>query len=253
MARQTTADAMSQAMLSNVIEKLSGNDLNDVVKEAKNYINMFESGTKKVKEGFGGTLGMLYILQALALRVMSDEKNDTSIRQKSEEKIKKALAMADKQGEEDQEFANKLIEIIQTPEKADRSLIKQFLDASMTPTKATRKSSSNISFTDWIYNLDIKERLIMMGVGILACALGALFAFLMLRIPIKFFAFLTVIPCYLLIYAGLDGWDWMSEYDIATVGGFIKAFCFLILAFTGVGTIAVLYWIGKGTLDHLGL
>ena len=146
MARQTTADAMSQAMLSNVIEKLSGNDLNDVVKEAKNYINMFESGKKKVKEGFGGTLGMLYILQALALRVMSDEKNDTSIRQKSEEKIKKALAMADKQGEEDQEFANKLIEIIQTPEKADRSLIKQFLDASMTPTKATRKSSSNISF-----------------------------------------------------------------------------------------------------------
>jgi len=251
MARQTAADTMSQVMLSNVIEKLSGNDLNETVKEAKKYIDTFESGTKKVKEGFAGTLGMLYILQALALRVMSDEKNDTSLRQKSEENIKKALTIADKQGEEDREYAKKLVDIIRTPEKADRSLIKHFLEVSMSPAKATRKSGSDFSFGDWISDFDIVERLITTGVGILACGLGALFILLMLRMP-GFLAFLFVVPCYLLIYAGLDGWDWLSDYDIATVGGFFKAFCFLILAFTGIGTIAVLYWIGNGTRDHLG-
>jgi hypothetical protein len=253
MARQTAADTMSQVMLSNVIEKLSGNDLNETVKEAKKYIDTFESGTKKVKEGFAGTLGMLYILQALALRVMSDEKNDTSLRQKSEENIKKALAIADKQGEEDHKYAKKLVEIIRAPEKADRSLIKQFLEVSMAPAKTTRKSAgaSDFSFGDWISDFDIVERLITTGVGILACGLGALFILLMLRMP-GFLAFLFVVPCYLLIYAGLDGWDWLSDYDIATVGGFFKTFCFILLAFTGIGTIAVLYWIGNGTRDRLG-
>jgi hypothetical protein len=254
MARQTAADTMSQVMLSNVIEKLSGNDLNKAVKEAKNYINPIESGNKDVKEGFAGTLGMLYILQALALRVMSDEMNDTSLRQKSEKNIKKALAIAEKQREEDQKYAKKLIEIIQTPEKADRSLIKKFLEVSMAPAKSTRKSasSSNFSFGDWISDFNIVERLITTGVGILACGLGALFIFLMIRLPIGFLSYLFVVPCYLLIYAGLDGWNWLSDYDIATVGGFIKAFCFIILAFTGIGTIAVLYWIGNGTRDRLG-
>ncbi len=252
MARQTAADTMSQAMLSNVIEKLSGNDLNDAVKEAKNYIDPIESGNKNVKEGFAGTLGMLYILQALALRVMSDEKNDPSLRQKSEENIKKALTLADKQGEEDREYAKKLVEIIRAPEKADRSLIKHFLEVSMSPAKATRKSGSDFSFGDWISDFDIVERLITTGVGILACGLGALFALLMIRLPIGFLSYLFVVPCYLLIYAGLDGWDWLSDYDIATYAGLLKAFCFILLAFTGIGTIAVLYWIGNGTRDHLG-
>jgi hypothetical protein len=253
MARKTAADTMSQAMLSNVIEKLSEKDLNKAVKEAKNYIDMFESGTKDVKEGFAGTLGILYILQALALRVMSDEKNDTSLRQKSEKSIKKALTIADKQGEEDQKYAKKLVEIIRAPEKADRSLIKKFLEVSMASAKATRKSvsASDFSFGDWMSDFNIVERLITTGVGILACGLGALFILLTIRLP-GFLAFLFVVPCYLLIYAGLDGWDWLSEYDIATIGGFFKAFCFLILAFTGIGTIAVLYWIGNGVRDRLG-
>ena len=253
MARQTVADTMSQAMLSNVIEKLSEKDLNKAVKEAKNYIDTFESGSKDVKEGFAGTLGILYILQALALRVMSDEKNDTSLREKSEKSIKKALTIVDKQGEEDREYAKKLVEIIRTPEKADRSLIKKFLEVSMASAKTTKKSAgtSDFSFGDWISDFNVVERLITTGVGILACGLGVLFGLLVIRLP-GFLAYLFVVPCYVLIYAGLDGWDWLSEYDIATYAGLLKIFCFLILAFTGIGTIAVLYWIGNGVRDRLG-
>ena len=67
MARQTAADAMSQAMLSNVIEKLSEKDLNKAVKEAKNYIDTFESGTRRVKKELPGPLVCQKILQELLL------------------------------------------------------------------------------------------------------------------------------------------------------------------------------------------
>lgn len=256
MAKQTVADSMGQAMLSNVIEKFSSDNLNDVITEAKKYIGVFESGDKDVKANFGGTLGMLYMFQSLAFRVMSDEKNDNSLRQKSDSTAKKAMAIAEQHGEEDKEYANKLIGIIQTPEKVDRSLIQQFLDAAVPSGKSKKKSSSGRSLGDWIDDMDIKERLIATGMGILAIAAGVLFSFLMVLIAgwvkIGFIAYLAVVPAYVLIYAGLRGWDWYSQYEINTVGGFLKIMSFLILAFTGIGTIAVLYWIGNGTMDYMG-
>lgn|GEM_PF-5466551 len=160
------------------------------------------------------------------------------------------MTIATQQGEEDREYANKLIAIIRTPEKADRSLIQQLLNVAVPSKKSKSKSSSSNSFGDWISDLDIKKRLIVTGVGILSYALGALFVFLIFLIKIKFLLLLAVVPCYLLGFAGLKGWNWMSKYEINTFGGFIKCFSFLIII-PGSGTIAGLYWTGKGTLDYL--
>lgn len=53
-------------------------------------------------------------------------------------------------------------------------------------------------------------------------------------------------------YLAVKGWGWHSEWKFGTVGGFIKFFVMLILAFTLVGIIPVAYWTGKGILQSIG-
>jgi hypothetical protein len=51
----------------------------------------------------------------------------------------------------------------------------------------------------------------------------------------------------------MRGWDWFSQYEFGTRGNFIKYFCVLLIAMTGVGLVLVAYWTGRGTLRLAGL
>ncbi|NQE46038.1 hypothetical protein C5S31_08460 [ANME-1 cluster archaeon GoMg2] len=59
--------------------------------------------------------------------------------------------------------------------------------------------------------------------------------------------FLWILFTPLIVVSGLSikGWDWYSEYELGTLGFFIKFLVWMFMAFTVIGIIPICYWTGK--------
>jgi hypothetical protein len=252
-AKNSPAETMSRVMFDSVYKKIGSGDLQEAIKNADMYIETIEKQGENVLPAFGPVLVLLYCLRALARRVFGGQGNDANKTDLISADLTKALALPDFCYDKDggREFVQMLSEKIGKSEKADQDLIQTvFNDIYNFSHKSSggkkKESAAGGRFAD------LPRRILLFVIGAILWAVAVLLFLGMMRSNRGvLLMILTVIPLYLLIDAGINGWEWYSQYKYNTVGGMIKGMAFLCLPITLIGIIPVCYWTGKGVMEFI--
>jgi hypothetical protein len=252
-ARNSPAETMSQVMFNSVYKKIGSGDLPGAIKDADLYIDSIEKQGEKGLPAFGPVLILLYCMRALARRVFGGQGNDANKTSLIAADLKKALALPDfcyDQGG-GREFVQMLGEKIEKSEKADQDLIKTvFHDIDSFSHKASGGKRKGSAASGRFADLPRRILLFVLGAVLWGVAVW-LFVGTMNSSRNILLMIIKVIPLYLLIEAGMNGWEWYSQYKINTLGGMLKCMALLLLPVTLIGIIPVCYWTGKGVMEFI--
>jgi hypothetical protein len=246
MSSNPLADKMAQGMLANVRAKYDAAQYAAAEKEASSYIGSIEQGKPEVRTTFAPALFKLYALRAHSRLLVGSPGALVGAQQD----VELALGALDACGGLAPETAARLREDVRqlsSPEAASgKASLSAALDAPLVgqapaPSVAPGRLPLSIGGRLGGYLLHFVVGLLVWGLVVLLFQLPLAGA--------KPFVFGAAVFGALLLT--MNGWDWLSEYKFGTRGNFIKYFCVLLIAMTGVGLILVAYWTGRGTLQRV--
>ncbi len=95
--------------------------------------------------------------------------------------------------------------------------------------------------------------MILIGAALWAVVLAIVYAAVVVPDDPNLVVAIPAILCFVgAILLAMKGWDWMSQYEIGTVGSAIKIFVLLMLPVTVIGALPICYWTGKGAARLAG-
>ncbi len=246
------ADTMSQVMVEGVTNKLRDGALSEAITTADRYLSSLDSQNANVMGAFGATMATLHFLRGTARRAQAVEAPDASLLAAAESDLDRGLALIQQHGSaSDAATMASLAGAVRAASGSANEVVAAFVGGARS-LRGRRGSGGGATGASAM--MPTAARLAeIVGFALLGGLLWTMSLWLFTRIEHaaggSLWMLLGVAPLYLLIYAGLRGWRWYSQYPINTVGGMIKCFALLFLGISVVGTLPVLYWTGKGVWE----